>query len=160
MGRVLTNNTSLAVAIEETLGVLPTQPAWELLEPNSIGTFGSTITTVARDPISRNRQRRKGTITDLDSAVDWEADLTASHFDVFAEGFVFSTFLGEVDRDPSAVSGTEYTVNTGTVLPVQSLVRGVGFGVPGNNGLHLVNGTPTDYCLLRQQALQLKRQLL
>ncbi|MBL4909008.1 MAG: hypothetical protein JKX78_03785 [Alteromonadaceae bacterium] len=143
MGRVLTNNTSLAVAIEASLGVLPGTPEWDLLEPNSIGAFGATITTVARSPISRNRQRRKGTITDLDSVVDFDADLIVSHFDVFAEGFVFANFLGEVDRAPSAVTATQYTVDSGTTLPVGSLVRGVNFGVPGNNGLHLVNGVPT-----------------
>ena len=55
MGRVLSNNVSLSVAVEETLAVLPTTPVWELMEPNSIGNFGPTITKVARDPISRNR---------------------------------------------------------------------------------------------------------
>jgi len=143
MGRVLTNSTTLAVAIEDTIGVLPLSPEWRVLEPNTIGTYGATITTVARNPISRNRQRRKGTVTDLDSSVEWEADLTRSHFDDFAEGFVFANFLGEVDRTPSAVSATEYTVDAGTTIPVQSLVRGVGFGVPGNNDLHVVDGAPT-----------------
>ena len=147
MGRVLTNNTSLAYAVEETPGNLPSSPSWTLLEPNSIGTYGATITTVARNPISRNRQRRKGTITDLDSAVDWEADLTIAHFNDFVEGFIFSNFLGEDDRDPTSVSGTAYTVadpgNNNTVLPVGTIVRGVEFGVPGNNGLHIVNGTPS-----------------
>lgn len=143
MGRVLTNNTTLAVAEEETLGNLPTSPDWFLLEPNSIGAFGADITTVARSPISRNRQRRKGTITDLDSSVEWEGDLTVSHFDRFAEGFIFANFQGEVDRDPSAVTATAYTVDTGSILPVQSLVRGVGFGIAGNNGIKVVDGSPT-----------------
>ena len=80
MGRVLTNNTTLSYAVEETLGVLPGSPTWFILEPNSIGTYGATITTVARSPVSQNRQRRKGTVTDLDSAVEWEGDLTLSHF--------------------------------------------------------------------------------
>lgn len=143
MGRTLTNNTSMAYSIEASLGNLAGSPVWKLLEPNNIGTFGSTISTVARSPISRNRQRRKGTITDLDSAVDWDGDLTLSHFNDFIEGFMFANLVGEVDRTPSAVSTTEYTVDNGTVVPVDSLVRGVNFGVPANNGLHLVNGTPT-----------------
>ena len=37
MSRVLTNNTSLAYAIESALGVLPGSPVWHELEPNSIG---------------------------------------------------------------------------------------------------------------------------
>ena len=143
MGRVLTNNTSLAYSVEETVGNLFVSPDWFLLEPNTYGAYGATITTVARNPISRNRQRRKGTITDLDSAVDFEADLTLSHFNDFAEGFVFANFIGENDRVPSAVTATEYTVDAGTTITVQALVRGVGFGIPGNNDLHLVDGTPT-----------------
>lgn len=90
MGRVLTNNFSLAYAEEETLAVLPAQPIWKLLEPNAINTFGSTITTVERNPISKNRQRRKGTITDLDSAVEFDADWTMDSFEDFISGFVFA----------------------------------------------------------------------
>lgn len=143
MGRILTNNTSLSVATEATVGALPGTPNWEYVEPNTVGAFGSTITKVARNPISRNRQRRKGIVTDLDSAVDFEGDLTLSLFDLFIEGFMFANYLGEVNRDPSAVSGTDYTVDTGTVLELNTLVRGVGFLVTANNGLHLVNGVPT-----------------
>lgn len=143
MGRVLTNNTSLQVAVEESVGVLPASPDWELLEPNSIGTYGATITTVAREPISRNRQRRKGTIVDLESAVDFEADLIVSHFDAFIEGFIFANYIGNGDRDPSAVSATEYTVDSGTTIPDNAIVRGVNFGVEANNGLHLTAGTST-----------------
>jgi hypothetical protein len=143
MGRVLSSNTTLAVAIEETLGVLPTTPVWKTQEPNSIGAYGATTTQVARTPISKNRQRRKGVTTDLDSAMDFDTDLTASAFDDFVEGFLFAAFTGEVDRDPSEVTGTAYTVDTGTVIPVQALVRGVNFGVQANNGLHLVDGVPT-----------------
>jgi len=143
MGRVKSSNVSLSVAVEEALGVLPATPVWDLLEPNTIGTYGASLTTTPRNPISRNRQRRKGVSTDLDSAMDFEADLTLSHFNTFVEGFLFANFTGEVDRDPSAVSGTAYAVDLGSVVTVQALVRGVNFGVPGNNGLHLVDDTPT-----------------
>lgn len=90
MGRVLTNNTSLSYAIESSLGVQPTS-GWKLVEPNSINTFGATITTVARSPISNLRARRKGTVTDLDSAVEFEADLTVDSYNDFIEGFAFAT---------------------------------------------------------------------
>jgi len=89
MGRVLTNNISMQAAREATLGVLPGSPDWKLLEPNSVGTFGATITTVAREPISRDKQRRKGTVTDLDSAAEFEADLTMDSFTDFVEAFAF-----------------------------------------------------------------------
>ena len=118
MGRVLTNNTAIAVAVETTLGVVDGSSVWAYSEPNTIGQFGATITKVARNPISRNRQRRKGIVTDLDSAVDFEGDLTTSLFDQFIEGFMFANYLGEVERDPSAVSATAYTVDVGTAVGV------------------------------------------
>ena len=146
MGRVLTNNTSLQYAIEESLGVLPSSPVWNELEPNTFGTIGSTITTVARNPISRNRQRRKGTVTDLDSAAEFEADLTKSHYRDFAEGFVFANFTGAEIYNPSAVDADSYTVATGSALTANTLVYGRGFGTSVNNGLKIVDSgaTTTD----------------
>lgn len=146
MGRVLTNNTTLSYAIEESLGVLPVSPAWFILEPNSIGTYGATITTVARSPISQNRQRRKGTVTDLDSAVEWEGDLTLSHFTDFAEGFMFSVAVNQdLDFRAANVTATGYTVpavNVSQAARLQfigtgpiSLVYARGYVTPANNGL-------------------------
>lgn len=131
MSRVLTNNLSLAYTIEDTLGEIAGSPVWNQLEPNDLGRFGATITTVARTPISRTRQRRKGTVTDLDSAVEFEADLTLSHFADFAEGFVFATFNGVATFSPSAVvatgSGSGCTLNVATA----------------GSGPYTVSGTPT-----------------
>ena len=56
MGRVLTNNVGVAYSIESALGVAGT--TWKQLEPNDIPAMGAEITTVARSPISRSRQRR------------------------------------------------------------------------------------------------------
>lgn len=146
MSRVLTNCVGLQYAIEESVGVLPVSPEWFTLEPNSFGTLGATITTVARDPISRNRQRRKGTITDLDSAADFEADLTLSHFMNFAEGFVFAQFQGAEVFDPDSVDADSYTVQAGSTLTAGSLVYGRGFDSVANNGLKVVDtgATATD----------------
>lgn len=111
MARVLSNNVSLSYSIETALGVAGT--SWFQLEPNDITTFGATITKVARNPISRQRDRRKGVVTDLDSAVEFETDLTGSAFDDFVEGFCFSTAVNsEMDIASTLVSATgdEYTV--------------------------------------------------
>lgn len=144
MGRVLTNNISLAYSIEAAFGVLNTSGEWKLLEPNDISTFGATITTVARNPISKTRQRRKGTVTDLDSAAEFEHDLTKEVFIDFIEGFVFANFQGfELAGRPTAVSATEFTVPSGTVAEVDQLVYGRGFPDAANNGLHVVNGSPS-----------------
>jgi hypothetical protein len=108
MGRSLTNNFSIQYAIEETIGVLPAQPDWKLLEPNAINTFGATITTVPRSPISKNRQRRKGAVTDLDSAIEFDADLTLDSFIDFIEGFCFANFSGPIATASTATSTTAY----------------------------------------------------
>ena len=147
MGRTLTNNVSLAYAIEASLGVLPGSPDWKLLEPNTINSLGATITTVARSPISKNRQRRKGTVTDLDSAVEFDADLTLDAFKDFVEGFLFANFTGQVSTAPTSVSATAYTVPTLSAVIVQNtLVFTRGFLNAANNGLKVVNtgGTTTS----------------
>lgn len=147
MGRTLTNNVSLEYAFEESIGVLPASPDWKLLEPNAINTFGASITTVARNPISKNRQRRKGTVTDLDSAVEFDADFTLDSFKDFMEGFVFANFTGQVYTSPTDVSTTDYTVPAMSAAIVQnSLVYARGFLNAANNGLKVVDtgGTTTS----------------
>jgi hypothetical protein len=137
MGRTLTNNFQLQYGIEATPGDIPTS-GWKLLEPNAITTFGSTITTVERSPIDKFKQRRKGAITDLDSAVEFDADMTIEHFNDFIEAFVFSNFVGPVAVTATAASatGNVYTVeDTGTALPENTLVYVRGFVNAANNGL-------------------------
>jgi hypothetical protein len=149
MGRTLTNNLSLAYAIEQTLGTLPGSPVWKLLEPNAITTLGSTITTVARSPISKERQRRKGAVTDLDSAVEFDGDLTLEHFIDFAEGFCFANFIGPVSTVPTdaAAATDDYTVPTmAAAIAEGTLVYARGFSESANNGLKVVDsgGTTTS----------------
>ena len=147
MSRVLTNNTNLSVTKETTLGVLPGSPIWEILEPNSYSAFGADITTVARSPISQNRQRRKGTVTDLDSAVEFEGDLTLSHFVQFAEGFVFvNATNNDLSFAAADTTGTGYTVTAldatqggklqyaAATGPI-SLLFARGYALDANNGL-------------------------
>lgn len=147
MGRVLTNNTSLAYAIEGSLGVAPTS-GWKKLEPNTIGKYGAEITTVAREPISNLRQRRKGTVVDLDSSVEFVGDYTVEHLTDFIEGFCFATANGlrSVFR-PTAVTSTQYTVPASGDVAQNVLLYARGFTVPGNNGLHVVSASSTGTAL-------------
>ncbi len=146
MGRVLTNNTGLSAAVETTLGAAPTAGTWFLQEPNDVTAFGAEITTVARSPISKNRQRRKGTVTDLDSSVEFEHDLTIEAFERFVESFVMATAYNDdmVFRNLTAVSGG-YTIPAATAAqggkfqfnsggPI-SLVYARGYANAANNGL-------------------------
>lgn len=144
MGRTLTNNFSLAYAKEETIGVLPSSPVWKLTEPNAINTFGSTISTVARSPISKLRQRRKGTITDLDSAVEYDCDLTLDSFIDFIESFCFSQFQGARVVAQTAVTTTAFTVPTmGSVILESSLIVTRGAVNSVNNDLFVVDAAGT-----------------
>lgn len=147
MGRVITNGTTLSVAREETLGVLPAGPVWFELEPNNITAFGTTISKEARDPISQARARRKGVVTDLDSKVGFEADLTLAHMRLFAEAFLFSNAVGADVFLTTAATATGYTVPPLTVAEAgrlsyvaagagaTALIHASGFINDENNGL-------------------------
>lgn len=146
MGRSLSNNFGLIYTTEDSSGVADT--TWRKLEPNSVGTFGATISTTARNPISPNRQRQKGAITDLDSAVDFEADLTISAFRDFAEGFAFSTAVNGIVTDMiTTAAGTTtdaYTVSALTAaqadkFEIDTLIYVTGFANSSNNGLKVVD---------------------
>lgn len=144
MARTLTNNTSLSYSIETTPGVLAESPVWKQLEPNAISAFGASISTVARSPISKNRQRKKGTITDLDSSAEFEADLTLDCFKDFIEGFVCATFSGPAVAKPTAATTTAYTVPAmASALVQNTLVFARGFVNAANNGLKLVAAAGT-----------------
>lgn len=145
MGRIFTNSMAIAVAREATPGVLPAQPRWLGIEPNSISNFGTTITKEARNPISRARQRRKGSPTDADSSVQWDADFTLSHLRDFIEGFCFSRLVGPDVYVPVAAAAGSYTVAALSApqaarikygaAAAKTLLFARGFGIAGNNGL-------------------------
>lgn len=153
MGRVLTNNTAVIVTDETSLGVAGT--TWDQLEPNDISTFGATITTVAREPISKDRSRRKGTVVDLESAVELEHDLTKAVFIRFAEGFVFANFQGDQFGNPTAVTAAtdDYTVPSGPTALQNQLVYARGHSNAANNGLKTVNAGSTATSVSVAEAL-------
>lgn len=156
MGRVLTNNFSLAYAIQSAFNVFTTAAGdWKLIEPNEVTNFGPTITTVARTPISKIRGARKGTVTDLDAAAEIDADLTLDSFIDFVEGFafaiavnsdmVFPPRLGNRAALEGDATATGYTIPSATAPQAAkfqftaagpiSLVFARGYIITGNNGL-------------------------
>jgi len=166
MSRVSTNNVSLRYVIETSLEVAPTT-GWRLTEPNAINAYGEAISTVARRPISNVRGRRKGTVTDAVSGVEFEGDLTMSSFEDFIEGFVFSEYANvEFDFTHPKVKGsalnataTGYafgaalsTFTNGTLLAGKmvfaasgaiTLVYARGYLLAANNGLKALNADVT-----------------
>lgn len=152
MARVNTNNTSLRFAIESSVGVLPGSPLWRIAEFNTIGAYGAQIATTPRRPISQDRGRKKGSVTDLDSSVEFETDLTLDAFTDFVEGFVFAEFANtEFDLKsgtgtlPPPATTTEYTIDAASATlagkiqfsaaQYATLVFAKGYAIAGNNGL-------------------------
>ncbi len=172
MARVNVNNFGLRYVIETSLAVAPTT-GWRSLEPNNVSTFGATITTVARRPISQDRGRKKGTVTNLESSVEFDGDLTMDSFSDFAEGFIFSEFANkEFDLKstgglvpPPVASATTWTVQSVstllagklqfTALGPWPLVFAKGYTTAANNGLHQLTVDPasTDTTLTTDSSL-------
>lgn len=146
MGQTKTNNFSLAFAFESAVpGVLPGSPVWKELEPNNIPTFGSTTTTVSRTPISKRRQRRKGKTTDQSSAVEVEMDLCLDPLEDFMSAFVVANWQGtspqtilSCDTNSFVTADNNVTFATGTIVHVRGMLN------TANNGIHIVNGVPSD----------------
>ena len=130
------NATGLAVT-KSDMPATATTP-WLYMEPNEIGSFASTIEKVARDPITKDRQRRKGSITSVATAPQFTADMTLEMISYFAPGFLFSVWKGLQPNSYTVVEtsgGNTYTVETGgAVLTVGTLVFADGFVNPENNG--------------------------
>ena len=156
MARVLTNSTSLRVTIEASIGVLPGTPRWTIVEFDTIGAYGAIVTTTVRRPISQDRGRKKGTVTDLNSTVEYETDLTFDAFQLFAEGFMFAEYAnaefdlkdGTPNFIPPPATATGYAIDPATALlagkvqwgaaTLQTLVFAKGYGTAANNGLKVL----------------------
>ncbi|CAM0073111.1 hypothetical protein VPHK391_0042 [Vibrio phage K391] len=134
------NATGLAVT-KSDMPATATTP-WLYMEPNEISSFASTIEKVARDPITKDRQRRKGSITSVATAPQFTADMTLEMISYFAPGFLFSVWKGLQPNSYTVVEtsgGNTYTVATGgAVLTAGALVFADGFVNPENNGLKTV----------------------
>lgn len=149
MARTLTNYASFAYAKEESIGVLPATPEWTKLQPNDIGQWGDTYSQVSRSPISTERQRLKGTITKVESGVEFEADLTMESFYDFLAGFVMANLVGGTKFGPresntiasitAGAPGTGcYVVSAGGALAAGTLIYVRGATNAINNGLKVV----------------------
>ena len=149
MGRVTTNNTQLSYAAEDPnrLGELPASPEWTLLEPNDITDFGTELTTTPRNPISPTRQRRKGEITDLDSTMGFEHDMTYGLLEEFIPAFAFARRTNDdLNVYVDAVTATGYTVTgfpVGARTGSSALFVADGFGIKANDGLKVLSSAAT-----------------
>jgi hypothetical protein len=147
MSDVQTERTNLAVVEESTLNAFtPPTTGWRNLQPNTYGAVGSTTKKVPRDPISNNLQLRKGMLTDLDSMVPFEHDITKDLIDRFGEAIFrcatkHSGGTGQSRFTISSVDGTGYVVAADGAtggLQQRTLVMVRGCPTESNNGLKLV----------------------
>lgn len=151
MSQVLNEATNLSVAPETTLGVQATAN-FVNLQPNSYGDVGSSVKKTGRMPISKNRQVQKPIVTDLDSKVPFQVDLTKDVIDQFLSGMFMSAVkhsggTGLSLFRPTAVTGTAYTVASGGALTTTDLIYARGFSIAGNNGLKPVAAAATGTAL-------------
>lgn len=150
--KIDSNDTGLRFAVEECLKQLPaTGVIWKAQEPDSYGDFGSTTTTVARNPINPTRQRKKGVVTDKDASASFTTDLTNNNHQELLQGFMFAAARERATTVPvglpvvpvtgvAAATGYSMAAGTASKFPVGMLVLASGFNVAANNGFKVVTG--------------------
>lgn len=153
INKIDSNVTGLSFAEEACLKDLPNMaddgydPEWFPLEPNSYSDFGGTVTSVARNPINSSRQRKKGTITDLEASGGFNQDLTFYNTTRLLQGFMFADAREKKNTKPinggAAIPITGVTAIDDTYAAASGLgtflaghiVMAEGFGIAANNGL-------------------------
>ena len=146
------NLSGLAYAEEECLKLLPgvdgVDAVWRGMEPNSYDTFGADITNTARSPINASRQKKKGSVVDLDASGGLNSDVTKSNMIRLFQGFTFADARELASSAP--INGTQiaitavddttgYTAAAGlAVFKAGDIVMASGFGLPVNNGVKIV----------------------
>lgn len=143
------NFTELRYAEEECLKQLPSNPTWYALEPNSYQDFGGQITTTAREPISASRQRKKGSVTDLEASGGFNQDLTPSNCFHLLQGFMFADVREKATTAPTnganvvikGVTAANKTIAAASGLAAfkaGAIIKLSGFSNAANNGVFTV----------------------
>lgn len=142
------NDIGIRYAEETSIGVLPGTPVWYPLDANTVTDFGGQITTVARDPLKPDRQRRKGQTTDLEAMGSIGSDLVQDGLQDIMQGFMFAS-----SRDKVEVGGAGEITGVVTLtddfqaasgldaFAAGDLVFATGFTYGTNNGFHVVTAS-------------------
>jgi hypothetical protein len=142
------NLTTLRIAEEETLGVLPTSRVWREREPNSYGDFGGNFSMTRRKPITHDRQHKRGEVSDSTPGLGYSEDLTPNNMQFLMQGFLAADAREPAQTAPlngtsvtiSGASGSEFTASAGLgIFSAGDLVLGVGFSEEENNIVHEVS---------------------
>lgn len=162
--KIDSNITGLAFAEEECLKLLPVNPVWYNLEPNSYSDFGGEVSTVARSPIDPSRQNKKGTITDLNASGGFNTDFTKSNLTRLLQGFFFADArelptTKPLNGEVITVTGVDIDDNYvelssgGEQFIEGMLVQTSGFSVSANNGMKVVVESDTDSVTFESQII-------
>lgn len=152
------NVTELSYALEVTdsIGTLPATPVWYKLDPNSYSDFGADLTLTPREPITKDRQKRKGVITDVDASGGFNLDFTYDNVWRLIQGFFYKDVAEQQTTIP--LNGTQIAITnvdaTGDTYDAASglgsfvvgqLIFAENFGDAGNNGLkNVTSASATD----------------
>lgn len=152
INKIDSNVSGLAFAEEDCIKQLPgvggADAKWFNAEPNSYGSFGAETTKKARSFINRSRQKRKGSVIDLDASGDFGTDITASSITRLMQGFCFADAREQPSTAP--LNGTQiaitsvdaadgYKAASGlTIFATGDILFASGFGIPANNGIKVV----------------------
>ena len=150
--KIDSNETGLSIAEEVigTPGVLPVTPEWIGMEPNEYDDFGGEPTLLARRPINSSRQRKKGSIVDLEASGGFNQDFTNDNSQILTRGFMYANFREKLTEAPTEVLSTGYEVADETLYIAGMLLFASGFATADNNGLKVVTGVdgPTSAVLV------------
>lgn len=147
VNKIDSNVSGLRVAEElGVIGVLTGSEVWTAYEPNEYSDFGAEVATVSRNPINPDRQRKKGTKTDVDATFGFNSDFTQTNMQDILQGFLFADFLPKGEEVPTQATGTTdlFDLASTTGFFVGSLVFVTGFVNAANNGLHVVSAVVAD----------------
>ena len=146
------NVVGLRFCEEDSFGVVSGNEVWYAVDPNSYSDFGGQIATVARQPITQDRQNRKGVTTDVDASGSFSVDLTPTNLLRLIQGF----FGADIDEKGTTapLNGTAITITnvdatgddfeaaSGLFVPIaRHTVLATGFTNADNNGFHVCAGS-------------------
>lgn len=136
------NNVGLFRTREDSIRTRNANPSFYTREPNGFDDLGGEYSKVARKPFNPSRQRKKGSVVDMDAGGGWNEDLTQNNMLEIVESFCFAAARrkGRSVNVAAVAASDDYTVDSSADFKVGSIVLGSGFDNAANNGIHVVNG--------------------
>ena len=131
VNKIDSNVSGLRFAEEDCPKQLGPTPTWYPAEPNSYPDFGAQYTLLARDPISAERQRLKGAVTDMDSTGGWNTDVTATNLRRLMQGFCFADERTATASGPVVLTGATTTVAPNGLVTLKSTTITANYFLPG-----------------------------